>query len=278
MLANIAMKSVNSGRGVDSQTDEDYAVLVPVQKRKLLKSLLPPAIRAAKECNGKIILLNVVERPIKVKDATAKRIASYRKALLSKGRKMINVAGCECEITVKIARSSASVIKRIAEERQVKMVMMGGRERTSSLFKSEIHHKLLRLNIPIIICKDQVKGDLESVVVFIDDLQHAYSMMLHAPFLLSDKNPKMYIVHTFSERADLNRLKSHIDDLKKDRPEFPAQIILKQVPSDISRKISTVDKQNTCILFSYSGRKWFKDLFSAGEMSRTDFPVFLFKP
>ncbi|TYP93734.1 hypothetical protein LX73_1444 [Fodinibius salinus] len=77
----------------------------------------PPAIRADKRNNGKIILLNIIDIPYQLPTSEAEEFKLERELKLEYVRQIIESAGCKVEITVRIAHRLSHAIEQLANSR-----------------------------------------------------------------------------------------------------------------------------------------------------------------
>lgn len=264
----------------DEHSEDDYTILIPVRHTNLFETLFPPAIRAAKKNSGKIILLNAVRVPFKVPVSMADAIAGDRLLMLKEGQDLLQEAGCECEIMTQITTSLTSAIKEIVESRAVDLVIMGSRRKAGFIFKSKLPHKLITLECPIMLSSNNGKAEFKNIVVFTNGLQNVTTMLEHAAFLLDGPAPEMYVIQPSKEQQKKDHLKAVIDEFEKKQQGIKARVFLTPdcAKDEIIEKKVTNDKQNICIFYPYTERKWLKHLFHAGDLIRTDYPIFLFKP
>lgn len=274
-----AFRNLNAMKQPESKKD-NYTILVPINRTTLFKTLLLPAIRAAEERNSHIILLNVVRVPTKVRVSKAEDIATERLNMLAEGEKILEEAGCKCEKIVRIEQNLASAIKEIVESRGVDLVIMGTRTTTSFLFNGMIYHQLLDLSCPILLGRDNVIAEFKNIILLDDGLQNVVPMLEHATFLLNNANSKIFVVQASKEAKPSDMLKKNIETFKETRKGYIPEIVLapNAIKDDIMKIMITDKKEDTCMFYSYSKIKWLKHLFRSGNLIKTDYPVFLFKP
>lgn len=106
-----------------TQDNGEYTVLVSLQDMDLTQSLLPPAIRAAKRHDGKIILLNVIEIPYQLPPSEAKQFILEREFKLEYARQIIETAGCDAKIKVRIAHRISYAIQRFLKDKNVNLII-----------------------------------------------------------------------------------------------------------------------------------------------------------
>lgn len=106
-----------------TQVNGEYTVLVSLQNIDLIKTLLPPAIRAAKRQDGKIILLNVIEIPYQLPPSEAKQFILEREFKLEYARQVIETAGCDVEIMIRIAHRITYAIKHLSKDENVNIII-----------------------------------------------------------------------------------------------------------------------------------------------------------
>ncbi len=275
-----AVKNYNRMEQTEERSRDRSTILVPIDNIELFETLLPPAIRAAEKRNSLIILFHAVRVASKVRASRAEEIAAEKMHMLSEGKEMLKEAGRKCEIMVQITHSLTSAIKEIVESREVDLIIMGSRNKSAFMFNSMVYHKLLKLNCPIMLSKDNVKAEFKNVIVLDEMLQNVTSMLEHAAFLLGSTKPKIFVIQTSNEQEKIDELKNEITKFEKKQHDFKAQIFIEPnvVKGDIMKIMVTDDKKDTCFFYSYSEMKWLKHLFHTGDLIKTDHPVFLFKP
>lgn len=106
-----------------TQDNGEYTVLVSLQDIDLTKTLLPPAIRAAKRHDGKIILLNIIEIPYQLPPSEAKQFLLEREFKLEYARQIIETAGCDVEIMIRIAHRITYAIKHLSKDENVNIII-----------------------------------------------------------------------------------------------------------------------------------------------------------
>lgn len=266
----------------------NFTVLIPVHKAELFEALLPPAIEAAKKYDGKVLLLNIIEKPYLASPQKAEEKRSKRKSLLSKGMKKLQEAGCKCEIQIEISPDISGAIKRIAQSRNVNLIIMGSNGNQYAFFKNEIPYKLQQLDCAIIVARETVKSQFNRIFVFVDRLYNVPSMLEHASFLVSSEESTLHIVHDFEETGlneELDTLLEQIDTFKKDNLEFSEEIIHSRIAETAGKPIdiSAEDEKNSCVLIRYRGN-WLEQLMRMHRnepdviAESTGLPILVYKP
>jgi nucleotide-binding universal stress UspA family protein len=266
----------------------NFTILVPFHKTALSETLLPMAVRAAKKYNGKIILLNIVEKPYMTSHNTAKKSVPEREALLSGGMELLSKAGSKCEMQVEISPDIFGAIEQVAKSKNVNLILMGSSGNENGIFSNEIPANLHQLDCSIVVARQQIKASPKSVWVFADQEEHILSMLDYGSCLLSAENGTLHLFFDLkqdSEIDDINILKEKIKTFKKNNPGFSGDIILggNSKITGNSIDISALEINQTCIITPYPG-SWLEQILSmpknnSGPIAEANgLPIFMLKP
>lgn len=278
------LRPTGSGKN-PGQDNGGYTVLVPLQDIALTKSLLPPAIRAAKRHNGKIILLSIIEIPYQLPPSEAEQFKLEKEFLLQYALQIIETAGCDGEIMVRIAHRLPYAIEQLASSLPIDLIVMWAKNK-GLLWDKQIYQKLYDVNCNLLIAKEQVETHFEEVILQVDEPQTARSMMEQATYLLGSEEGTIHIIPDYSadeEQAELQHIRSTVDTFCRKNDWFNGKTIIHQVqPKFATRKyLHEMYHQgtgSTCVLVPYSsGKKSKADHWLENEAKELSLPVFLSK-
>ncbi|MFH5884161.1 universal stress protein [Halalkalibaculum sp. DA3122] len=262
-----------------------YTVLVPLQDLDLTKTLLPPAIRTAKRHDGKIILLNIIEIPYQLPPSEAKQFTLEREFKLQYARQIIETAGCDAEIMVRVAHRIPSAIEQLALSLDIDLIIIWAKNK-GLLWNKEIYQKLYAVNSNLVVAKELVETHFEDVFIQVDDLQAASSMMEHATYLFGNEEGIIHMISEYSEndeKSTLRKVRSIVDGFHRQNPWFAGKTIIHQLEQksaareylkDIYHKVTG----STGVLVSYpSGKRSRTDSWLAEVAKDLNLPVYILK-
>ncbi len=262
-----------------------YMILVPLQDISYSKTLLPPAIRAAKRHNGKIILFNVIEIPYQLAPSEAEQYIMERESKLEYARQIIEKEGCDVEIMVRIAHRMPYAIEHFAGSLNIDLIVMWARN-SESLWNNEIYQKLYDVNSNMLVAMKQVETYFDEVIIQVDDLQAASSMIEHATYLLRSEDGTIHLIPVFGEndeRSTLRTLRSIVNNFKRQNSWFDGKTIVNQLQPKSATKQYLNDMYDKSpgsigLLISYpTGKKSGADTWLKDEAEKLNLPVFLSK-
>lgn len=265
----------------------NFTVLVPVHKSALFESLLPPAIKAAKKYKGKVLLLNIIEKPYLVSHQKAEEKRPARKALLSQGIDILQGAECKGNMEIVISPDVSRAIKNVAQSNDVNLIVLGSNKKQRAIFSNEIPYKLQQLDCSIIMERETVRSQFKKVFVFADRLPKVQRMLEHASFLASSNEPALHVLHDFrasSLNEELDTLLEQIETYKTNNPSFSGEIThsrFGEIAGD-PINIPAKDKKNSCVLIRYKGN-WFEQLITIHKndpdviAQSTGLPIYVYK-
>ena len=263
----------------------EYTVLVPLQDMDLSNALLPPAIRAAKRHNGKVILLNIIEIPYQLPPSEAEQFILEREFKLEYARQIIETAGFEVEIMVRIAHRLPHAIEQLANSWDIDLIVMWAKNK-GLLWNKEIYQKVYNVNSNLLIAKERVKTHFEEVIIQVDELQAARSMIEHATYLLGREEGSIHMIPDFStndEKSTLKKVRSIVDRFHRQNPWFTGKTIINQLQpkSAIKKYLNKMYHEgtgSTCVLVPYpSGKKSGTGPWLSDKAEKLNLPVFLSK-
>ncbi|MDQ7034435.1 MAG: amino acid permease [Anaerolineae bacterium] len=113
------------------EEDAPYRVLVPIANPDSLKTLIQPAIRAAKMNKGKITLLYIVTVPVPTPLTLAYEYVDSGEELREKAVAMVRDADVPVEFVIRVARTVADAIIDTVREKRADLLLMGWRGRST---------------------------------------------------------------------------------------------------------------------------------------------------
>lgn len=261
------------------KSDENtYTILVPLQDISRSNTLLPPAIRAAKEHDGHIILLNTIEIPYQLPPSEAKQFVLEREVMLMHSLDVIKTAGCEGEIMIRIAHRLDYAIDQIALSLKADLIVMWMKN-SGPFFDRTIYKKLQHLNSNILVATKNVESRFDEVIIIVDQDHKVNPMLSVALYLLGSKNRRVHVIpacHSEHEKQYCEKIMYSVESFIKECSYKQAKANVQIVNS--LKEISSSVSAHTCMLLaanSWNRSKLRKKL--RASVLEIDIPVFLFK-
>lgn len=263
----------------------EYTVLVPLQDMDVGKTLLPPAIRAANRHDGKIILLNIIEIPYQLPPSEAEQFTLEREFKLQYARQIIETAGCDGQIMVRIAHRIPYAIKQLASSLDIDLIIMQA-EKKGLWWAKKISLELYTVKSNLLAARNNADSHFNKVILTVDDPLSARSMMEHATYLLESEEGTIHIIPDYSpnnKKSTLRKLRSIVDEFNRQNPWFAGKTVIHQLqPKSAARnylnEMYHKGKGSTGVLFPYSpGKKSRAGTWLSDEAEELNLPVFLSK-
>jgi amino acid transporter/nucleotide-binding universal stress UspA family protein len=224
---------------VGEESTDRFKVLVPVANPKSLKPLLIPAIAAAKENDGLVILLNVIVVPEQAPLAAGKSEVDARQGLMSQALKIIEEAGVPVESLIKISHRPANAIINTAVEKKASLLVMGWRGKSRSRAArvgSNIDQIIRQVNCRTMIVQQNEAPPFRRVLIPSLDLDQLIPALDQARYFGAGNSQDIKVIRVFHPRTErtsrqhiLEHLQAKGDEFKKRNPGFSGRITFEGV-------------------------------------------------
>ncbi len=192
--------------------DVPYRVLVPVSNPETLSTLMPPAIHAAAQNNGKVTLLHIVTVPSPTPLSSGYHYLEASDSLREKAIAMVREEDVAVEYIVRVARRVAPAIIDTAHEQRADLVIIGWQgvkeNDGRTVVGSNIDQVLAEINCDVMMLQPGDTGAVKRVLMPIaDPRQVGYSLQLIQLFA-SAPDMALDLLHVFSAdtpKADQER-------------------------------------------------------------------------
>ncbi|MCC9075363.1 amino acid permease [Litorilinea aerophila] len=252
------------------QPEKGYAVLVPIANPDSLPVLLRPAIQAARENDGYVLLLHVVTVPPQLPLSAGRRYVEQSRALTDQALQMVEDEGVEGEVLVRIAHQPAQAIIQTARERQVRLLIMGWRGRSrnpNTYIGSNIDTIIHQVNCQVMVVQQTPPPPFNRFLVPIaDPLQTPYA--LAAVHLLADPRfSEVDVVHVFApgteqarREALLGEIQAQIDAYRQAHPGLDdMRISLRGVEgSNVLDVLVQAARKHDCVILGATRESWLR--------------------
>lgn len=190
------------------------------------------------------------------------------------------------EIMVRIAHQLPHVIEQLANSLNIDLIIMYAKNNKGLLWNKEIYQKLYDVENNLLVAKERVKTHFEEVIIQVDDLHTALSMIEQATYLLESEEGAIHIIPDYSssdEKSMLKKVRSIVNRFHRQNPWFTGKTIINQLqPKSAIRKYLNEmyhrGTGSTCVLVPYpSGEKRGSDKWLGNIAEELNLPVFLSK-
>lgn len=255
-----------------------YKILVPLQDVSLSKTLLPPAIRAAKQNNGEIILLSIIEIPYQLPPSEAEQFKLEKEFELQYALQVIETAGCPGEIMVRIAHRFPYAIEQLAGSLHIDLIIMWTKNKRW-FWHEEILKKLYNVKSEILAVNEKVEPHFDDVILVINKLRSIKFMLRHAFYLMGSEKRKIHIITDCNKKE----VEKYLQRLRHTMHSFSKEPSINQFKTKMNiinsfKEMPDVALDNTCMLISAPFQKKSKKRKKLeANSSRLGIPVFLLK-
>ena len=258
---------------------QNYRVLIPIANSAFLAVLLPPAIKAARECNGHIILLHVVVVPDQLPFSAASRYVNNSRPFLIDAAEAVKAEGIPAKVSIRIAHRAAQAIIGTAIEENVDLMVMGWRGPIRSPYTNigkKIDRFMDKVNCETLIIQQNNTPPFRNILIPLADPDQTVSALQKAWFLAENLGSTIEILHVFPRAADASRREKLIFSFQERIARFrdnqgnrAPKIIFKTI--DSSKPVSAIVKASgefDCLVLSSTRKSWLKRKLSRGTMSQ----------
>ncbi len=269
--------------------DAPYRVLVPVANPDSLSTLLPPALHAARQNQGKVTLLHIVTVPSPTPLSSGYRYLAASDALRERAISMVRDEEAAVEYIVRVARRVAPAIIDTAQEQQADLVIIGwqGVRRSDGVAElgSNIDQVLSEVNCDVMMLQVGDTARAKRILMPVaEPRQVGYSLQLIQ--LFSGQELELDLLHVFStetssaERERTTRaLQRQIDSVKV--AEMQVNLLSEVSPDRIDAIVQAARDYDYLVLGETRETSVRQRLFGNTSMiiaERTRTPVLLLHP
>ncbi len=272
---------------------EKFSILVPVGNPDSLKTLMPVAINSARNNNGSILILQVVEIPEQLPLSEGIIYAEQGKEIANKALRMVQEAGLSAEILVRISHQPYDAIIQTAEERKSNLIIMGWRGQSNlkaNIIGRNIDKILEKVNSEVLVVQQNAKPPLHKVLVPIANPKQIKPIINRIEDFDSSSKMELRFLHIFKtttgddekERV-LKTLNTEISGYLDDHDNNNILIELESIVNDnVTAVIVKNADEYDAVVIGGSHQNWFQKKFANIRPNnialRTKSPVILYNP
>jgi amino acid transporter/nucleotide-binding universal stress UspA family protein len=269
--------------------DAPYRVLVPLANPNSLTTLLPPAIRAAKQNDGKITLLYIVTVPSPTPLSSGYEYVEKGESLREQAVTMIRDEGVAVEYIVRVARRVAPAIIDTVHEQRADLLVIGWRGQSkheSTVVGSNIDQILAEVNCDVMMLQPGDTSSVQKILIPIADPRQVTFTLQLVQLFSGAEALEMDLLHVFSPdtpSADRERftrtLQRRVDAIKL---ETGTVRVLTEESADRMEAIIEASKAYEYIVLGETRDPWVRQRLYGNTSMRiaqgTDTPVLLLHP
>jgi len=254
-----------------------YQILVPMANPDSSAVLLFPAIKAAKERGGHIILLYVIVVPDQLPFSAARRFVEDSRPLIKDAAEAIKAEGIPVKVLIRIAHRVALAIIETAIEENVNLLVMGWGGRSHSRFTAigkNIDRVIDKVGCEILIIQQNNTLPFRNILLPLADPDRTVSALQKAWFLAANEDFTIDVLHVFPPSAEASGREKLISAFQASIARFrnaqggrAPRIILKTI--DESRPVRAIVNASAgfdCLVLSSTRQGWLERKFSNGKM------------
>ena len=279
-----------------------YTVLAPIANPDSLQSLLRPAIAAARQHSGRVLLLHVITVPEFLPLSAGRQYVEQSRTLTNQAVAMVEAADVPVEVLVRIAHEPAEAIIQTTFERAIDLLIMGwrGQSRSSNTFLGRNIDRIVeQVNCEVLVMQQRRPPPFHRFLVPIaDPLQTKQAIRTAQLLAANGERPEgeqaahqIDVVHIFHPNVAPARRDRFTDAIKLQldgiRADFgavaPYRIDFMPIEgSDVVGAIADAAVDHDCIILGATRDSWLKQqLFGntpAQIAAKVDAPVMLVGP
>lgn len=198
--------------------DGRYHVLVAIANPDSLSVLLPPAIRAARENNGIILLLHVITVPPQLPLSAGRTYIENSRALTQTAVHMVESADVPVEVLLRISHKPADAIVQTVYERSVDLLVLGWRgdsHLTRHSVGRSVDEIVEQVNCHALIIQQTGAPPYRRILVAIADPLQTAPAVRRARLLMDDGDAQVDVVHVFHPDTAVSERNTYLRDLQR---------------------------------------------------------------
>lgn len=248
--------------------DGRYQVLVPVANPDALGNLLPPAIEAARRNNGIVVLLNVITIPDQLSLSAGSKYVDKSREVLKHARKVVEDAGIDAEVLIRIAHRLPDAIIQTAIERDVDLMVMGWRGKSSgprTIVGNKADYIMDEVNCDVLVVQQMQCPPFDKVVVPVSNPATIEQLLRNAVLINGDnKDARIDLLHIFRggiSEEEKEAVKLQLRDRTKEYLEQNSDISARvnfvfEVAEDVLEFIIAKTKEYDAIVLGATNPTW----------------------
>ena len=262
------------------ETDEPrFKILVPLANPASLPILLPPAITAAREHGGLIILLHVIVVPDQLPVSAGGRYVDKSRDLIKEAVRTIEGQGIPANVLIRVSHRAAQAIAETVIEHDVSLLIMGWRGRSKvrqTAVGSNIDRILTEVSCDTLIVQQNGTPPFQRILVPVADPAQTVPALHKARLLTMDKKAEVVVLHVFRRGVDESvrtrvqtELQREIDAFVEQSGAEKLTIELRLTESgDSVKSIVQAADEFACVVLGATRDSWLKRKFFTSKMSR----------
>ena len=207
---------------ISNRSTEDpqrYRVLIPIANPACPAVLLPPAIKAAKERHGHIILLHTIVVPKQLPFSAGRRYVDESPPLLKEVSGVVEAQGISVKVSIRIShRADQAIIEPVIDE-NVNLLVMGWRGCSRSIFTTfgkEIDQVIDRAGSETLIIQQTNIQPFRNLLIASADPAQTVATLQMAGFLAENEASTLEVLHVFPRTADAGEREKLISAIRED--------------------------------------------------------------
>ena len=263
---------VEHKRKIYEEDPQRYRVLVLIANAASVAVLLPPAIKAAKERGGQVIVLHVVLIPDQLPFSAGRRFVEKIRPLIKDAAEMVRAEGIPVKVSIRIAHRAPQAIIETAIEENVDLLVMEWRGSSHSPFTTivkNIDQVINKVSCEIFIIQQKNTPPFRNILLPIADPDQTVSALQKVWFLTDAVDSNVELLHVFPCAADASGRKKLISAFKEGIARFrenqgnrAPRIIFKT--TEASKPVAAIVKASEefeCVFLSLTRESWLKRKF-----------------
>ena len=219
--------------------DNRFHVLVAISNPHSLGVLLPPAIRAARENKGMVLLVHVITVPRQLPLSAGRAYIEDSRNLTAQAVAMVEAESVPVEVLLRISHRPIDAIVQTVYERSVDLLIMGWRGESSNAAHSigqNVDEIVERVNCDALIIQQTQPPPYDRILIPVADPLQTNAAVRRARLLVADGASKIDVVHVFhpdtaepGRQALLRDMQRRLNRLQKEDPELYAAATLEVI-------------------------------------------------
>ena len=254
-----------------------FTVLVPIANPASLPVLIQPAVEAARQNDGSVVLLHVITVPDQLPLSAGERYMKQSKVLTEEGAARVEAEGVPVQTLVRIAHNAADAIIQTADEHDVNLLVIGWRgdsQSTTSYIGANIDRIVREVNCEALIVQQGRMPPFERILLPIADPLTLRTSLAAARYLSPSGSSKIDVVHVFRPDTNDTDRTQFLDTLKAkiakprngEPPPDTANIKVRGVvDTDVVATISHLSHDYNCVVLGMTRDSWLRQRFMGSK-------------
>jgi nucleotide-binding universal stress UspA family protein len=267
---------------ISNRSTEDprqYRILVPIANPASEAVLLPPAIKAARERDGHIILLHPIVVPDQLPSSAGGRYVEESRPWLKDAAAAVDAQGIYVKVSIRICHRADQTISETVIDENVDLLVMGWSGCSRSIFATsgkEVDRIIDRAGCETLIIQQSHIQPFKNLLIALADPAQTVATLQTAWFLAENEDSTVELLHVFPRAADAAKrekltsaIQAGISRFRKDQGNRAPRISFKAIHASkpVGAIVKAADEFNWVVLSSTRG-SWLKRKFLRSKMTQ----------